>query len=420
MNTDLQQLPQTPPTTSLPTQSKAHKTFAQKTRMMLLEIVAPLIWVYVCVKLFVFDIDTWVLSQIIPNHIWIINLKLFILLGALAIIWLLIGTKRFFLSFLYVLFYPLLLVLIFIPWFIFKQKSWTFAFAVINSTISFFKSLKYSFITTALFLGSLACVFAFNNHYILWSAVVILLILTVANYIRKAWFALKPSEIFGVQLSLFKRLRNISKSTYTLDEDIRDIQLVNMTTQQLQKWTEKLQTAVLFNRICLFVVKKLRDFRNSPWQLVPPILSIIFLIVFTITAFTGINYGLFKINHEWYQYSQYPSVFTFIYYSFNALVLSGISELSSSSVISQSAIMLEKFGGLLLVIIMVTLLFAVRSERNSDELEEVIAGIEQEGSSMEQFIRDEYKVGGIEGALTELQRLKSSMIQFLFKMSQAL
>lgn len=403
-----------------PNPKPAKKTFSKKMLDLAVDIIAPVIWLYVLIKLFVYDIDILIANSISAKVVYLLNFKLPVLLILLAILWTVLGTKKFLKIFFYVLFYPLLLIFVLIPWFIFKQRSWTLAFAVINSTISFFKSLKYSFTTFTLFLAACICIVFFSNSYIIYISTGFLLILLLLTYIRKFWFAFKPSELFGIQVKIFKKIRKLGYGSYSLEEDIKSLPMTSLSSQQLQKWTEKLQMAVLFNRCCLFVSKKLEQFRDSPWQITSPIFSVLFMFIFTVITFAFINLGLFKINGNFYQYSTNPDFFTFFYYSFNRIFFSGISELSAIMPISQAVLMMQEFCSLLLTGIMFTLYVSYKSERNSKDLSEVVSEIEKEGESMEQFISDEYKINSIGDALVELQKLKANLVGFLYKITDYL
>ena len=127
------------------------------------ETLAILFWMYVLIKLFAFDIDIFLMNRFLPGYAWLLNLKFFILIGGIALIWLVTKNKYILSWSLYVFFYPPIILFWKIPFFIFKQRSWILAFAFINSIISFFKSIKYNFITSALFLASLAIIFSFSN-----------------------------------------------------------------------------------------------------------------------------------------------------------------------------------------------------------------------------------------------------------------
>src|SRR3989339_795405 len=78
--------------------------------------------------------------------------KTFVIIIILLTLLLIVLRKNFLTWFLYVLFYPAIILFWKIPYFIFRQKSWALAFAVLNSIISFFKSLKYTFFAFAFYI----------------------------------------------------------------------------------------------------------------------------------------------------------------------------------------------------------------------------------------------------------------------------
>lgn len=407
------------PATSMPNIKATSQTLSQKVAWILLEIVAPLVWVYVITKLFIFDVDNYIVSHVAPQYIWLLNFRLFILLGVIAVFWLIFGNANILIWFLYIFFYPLILLFWKIPKFIFKQKSWILAFAAINSMISFAKSFKFNFVLTSLFLGFLSITVAFSNRYLLITSVCALLILTVINYISKFWTALKPSGIFKFYVTLVKWVRvKGTPGFFALDESIRNIPILNLDQQQLQKRTEKLQTAVLFNRVCVFAAHKLQDYQNSGWQFVPSVFAVLGLILFTALSFTGVNMALFKVDPSLYQYDQAPTFFTFFYYSFSNLIFHEIPQFSAIAPFSESVLMFQEFCSLILTAIFVTLLISVRGEKYSAELESVIGKISEEGESMEGYIKEEYRIDNITDALAELERVKAGMISFLYSISK--
>jgi len=88
--------------------------------------------------------------------------------------------------------------------------------------------------------------------------------------------------------------------------------------------------------------------------------------------------------------------------------------------ISQTASMIESFFALFLVVIFVSLLLSVRSQRHAEELNEVIKGIEGQGKDMEGFIKDEYKINSIDDAMAELEKLKAGMAKFIYKITESI
>ena len=382
------------------------------------ETLAVLFWAYVLIKLFVFDIDIFLMNRFLPRYVWLLNLKFFILIGGIALIWLVTKNKYILAWSLYVFFYPAIILLWKIPFFIFKQRSWILAFAFINSIISFFKSIKYNFIISAFFLASLAVIFSFSNEKLLWFASAVILGVLLTTYVNRFILVFKPSSIFQVHIKIFSGIRKHGSSYFTLDESIKNLPLEKLDQKQMEKWTTNLQMSVLFNRVCLFAAKKLRDYQNSGINIISYVLTILMLIVLTIFSFATINYALFKIDAGLFSYPVIPSFFTFFYYSFNSLLFNSIQEITPIMPISQIVSMMEFFFALFLVVIFVSLLLSVRNQRHTEELNEVIKGIEGQGKDMEGFIRDEYKINSIDDAIAELEKLKAGMAKFIYKITE--
>jgi hypothetical protein len=372
----------------VPQKPKQKKRVVGRFLAIIREIVAILFWTYVLIKLFVFDIDIFLINKLFHNYAWLLNFKFFILIGTIAVIWLVTKNKHILLWSLYIFFYPAIIFFWRIPFFVFKQNSWVFAFVAINAVISFFKSIKYNFIEAALFLVSLAIVFGFSSEILLWTAISTLFTIVLIICIQRLILVFKPSNMLKIFSEIWK-IKQLNISSFALDESIKNLPVTTLDQKQLEKWTTSLQTSVLFNRVCLFVAKKLRDYQDSGLNFVSYILTILLLIILTIFSFAVINLGLFKINADLFSFSATPSFFTFFYYSFNNLLFNSIQELTPVMPISQATSMIESFFALFLFAIFVSLLLSVRSQRQAEELNEVIRGIEARGIEIESFIRDD-------------------------------
>ncbi len=382
------------------------------------EIIAVVFWLYVLLKVFIFDIDVFLIVRFIPEYTWLLTLKFFILIGVVAIVWLITKNKVILSWALYIFFYPVIILFWKIPFFVFKQRSWTFAFALINAVISFFKSIKYNFISLTVFLVALAIIFSASNEKLLWSATIMLLAFILLTYIHRFLLVFKPSSVFQMHRKIFSGIRKHGASSFALDKNIKNLSVKNLNQAQLEKWTTNLQISVLFNRICLFTAKKLRDYQNSRLNVISYVLTVLLLIVLTIFSFAAINYGFYKIDSNLFNLSSGPSFFTFFYYSFNNLIFNSIQEVTPIMPVSQAIFMIESFFALFLVAIFVSLLLSVRSQKHLEELNEVVRGIEEEGKSMESFIKSEYKMNSIDDAITELEKLKAGLISLIYKISE--
>lgn len=385
-----------------------------------LEILAVFFWVYMIAKVFIFDIDSWLVNNFLPDYGWILSFKLIYILTLASVVWLWVGTRDVIIWFLYVTFYPLVILLIRLPLYIFKQQSWLLAFATFNAIASFFTNLKYGLIFTTIFLAAFSIAIFSHSTYLLTVAIVTLLTLVLVAYIKSFLSALKPTVIFQIYTKFFKGVRKLGYTSFALDAEIRNLPIENLEPKQLEKWNTSLQTSVLFNRFCLFTATKLRDYQRSEWRMIPSIFGLLSLIAFTVISFSGVYFSLYKVNVNLFNFTQEPSLFTFLYFSFNNLILNSTLEITASQVLSQSIYMLQASLSFLLVVIIATLYISHRAQKSTSELDEVISGVEEEAKSMENFIQEEYKIESITAAMERLKEVQSGLVQFIYWLSKGI
>lgn len=393
---------------------KSPDSYSSKFAKITREIVAVLIWVYTIIKLLIFDIDTYLVQSLLPSHIYLLKYRFLIIIGLIAVIWLFTSTKQVFIWFVYIFFYPVILLFWRIPYIVFKQKSWVFAFTFINGVISFIVSVKFLFLTSTIYILSAAFILLSTNEVLLVMSLILILIILIVTFYKRFEVIFKKSNLLGFYTTFFSRMDN---STLIIEEEITKTPVDLLTEKQIEKRTTNLQIIVLFNRINLFIAKKLTEYQNSKMNYAYYIVSIIGVVVFTIVSFTFVNLSLYKINPDNFIFESSPSFFTFIFYSFNNLLSTPISELQAITPISQSVSMISTFCSFLIVVILVSLILSVRSQKHQEELSEVIKGFEHQGELLENLISEQYKIKNIDEALAELERLKSVLITFIYKIT---
>lgn len=384
------------------------------------DMMAVTFWLYAITKLFIYDIDILLVNRILPKYLYILDYKIFILSGSLALAWLITKNKHIVFNTSYICFFPFILLFWKLPYFVFRQKSWVLAFSIINSVISFFKSIKYNFIiTTSFAISFLVIMKSSNNNYLYISAIIILAILVLA-YIHRTAIVFRPSSIFQIHKKLFSGIYKQGKKNFSIDESIRILPIDQLDKNQLKQRTMGLQSTVIFNKVCLFTAKKLRDYQNSKIYIISYIISLLILVFITALSFTVINFALFKVNSNSFHTLNTPSIFSFFYYSFNKLFFNSVSEISPISMVAQISSMLEMFLAFFTGVIFVVLVFSVRSEKYALELNSTITSIEQDGRSVENIIIDEYQLSSIDAAIQELIKVQADFVGFIQKISKAI
>jgi hypothetical protein len=377
------------------------------------EALAMLFWVYVILKLFVYDFDAYLVTEYFPEEVWLLKFRLVILIGVIAVALLIFGKNRVGAWSLYIIAYPLIITFWKLPYFIYNRESWTLAFAIINSVLSFYRSLRYNVAVSAVCLTSLVIIFTSSNPTFLWIAATVLLGLLLLTYLNRFVVVFRPTGLFQLYTKAISVGRTQMESTYRLDENLRNLPVQRLTDEQLKKWTPKLEAAVLWNRLCLFMAKRLQDYHDSGLNFVSGVITMLALLLATVFSFAAINLALFKIEAANFETTGQPSFFTFFYYSFQTLLFNSIKEIAPATPISQTVSMIENLFAFILGAVLFALVLSVRSQRYSEEMKKIVAGIELEGERIESLIKDEYRIGSIEEAMAELQRLKAGLVQLL-------
>lgn len=137
------------------------------------------------------------------------------------------------------------------------------------------------------------------------------------------------------------------------------------------------------------------------------VLSVLALLIVTTLAFAAINLALFKIDAANFSVIGNLSFFKFVYYSFNSFIFTTIREIDPVSTAAEATQMAERFLAIFLISIFAASMISVRSQRNTEQLNAVIAGLEEDSRLTEGFIREEYCIDSVEAAVSELERVKA-------------
>jgi hypothetical protein len=386
------------------------------------EIVAIFFWLYLISKVFIFDFDIYLAEKIFPEYGWIIQYRFFILLFVLAVIFLLTKNRNIVVWSLYILLYPFVVLVWKIPFFIFNQGSWNLAIASIDSLISFFVKPKFRFVKTSFFIVSMAVILFSPNKTLIWCSIFTILIIIILAYIERVTYIIKPTGVYQIYFKVISFYAEAVKNSplSPTEEDIEKFYSDDIEIIEDNKIVTSIQQLVLCNRLCLFVSKKLKVYKDSRFGVLSNILGILFLVLFTVLSFAFINLGLVKINPDYFIMTQPLSFFIFFYYSFNALVFNSIREIIPNGVVPQIFSMIEFFCAFFLAAIFVTLIFSFKYQKESDELEKVINQLSLEGEKIEVILKDRFRYNSINEAMEALEKFSSAVTDMIYKITNSI
>lgn len=365
---------------------------------------AILFWLYAVTQVFVYDVDLFLESRL-PAAAWAIRYKFSIIVGIIALIWLFTKSIELLLWFIYISLYPIIVLIWTIPRFVYKQKSWNLTIAYVNTVLSTSKSLKYGVLTFALILIETTLILESTEPLVLWLAVGLCIFTLVSAFFHRIVLIFKPSTLYEAHTKLTSSITKFGKKVLSVENSIKelpsDTMLEMMTVPQKTAWANSLQFAIILNRGCKFLSRKIEDYQRSRLTALFYALNFLMLTVVSIFMFSLINYGLYKIDPHNYVVSTKPNFFIFFFYSANTLWGHGINEIVASANMSRAFFLCELFFTFLLVVILITLGASVKNEREADEIKKTITTIRSQGEEMRLFIREQYGLS-IEDAINRL------------------
>lgn len=361
-----------------------------KWKVWILNALGLLLWVYVTVKLFVFDLDSYVVDEYVPQGQVALEYKFFIVGGVLILMLLFSKGRR--LMYLYVISFPLVVVFWKIPKWLYRFKSWIAVFLVLNAATSFVRHFKFNAVTRFLALLSLVLIGVARNGIVMAASAAYLGIYFVVLMVRTMWFAIKPSHFLAAQQKLVKGLADGSFTTHLVgvNKELRDDSVQKFNASQLSTFIANLSNAVLVSKGVYFWAYQLEKYRTSAAALIVSTFSYASLYLQGVIFFTAVNYAILRIEPGAFAYKGDPSVLQIAYYSLFTGAGSFLTPISTSATIVKLAINI--IGPLFLAALVTQFVISRRQVEQDAAASEAVEGIKKAGSELEKRFRDEYDI----------------------------
>jgi len=191
------------------------------------EAIAIFFWAYALLKLFVFDLDSYILGKLAPNAQWLLNLRLIAIAATLATLWLILGHRSFLSSLAYIIFYPFVILFWKLPRLVWRK--WAVALMLVptiyTTAVSFRSTLAlYSFAA----VSAAVIVFA-RTTFILLPAMIYLAVFLVISLYR-SFVRAHSSSVFSQLAQLIRRFPPRFRRG-----DYDELQAATPSTAQLRK-----------------------------------------------------------------------------------------------------------------------------------------------------------------------------------------
>ena len=306
----------------LPPEELARNRRRLKRRVRVLDSIATFFWVYALVKVFITDLDRTLAQRISPSLEFLVDFRFFVFLGALSLLVLAFRKKLVaVVAFVYIALFPLVVLFWKIPRTLYRTKSWVAAFAVINAASSVLSDLRYSVVFVTLTAFSVLGILAGDADSIIGISVLVLFALLLVSIGRTIWFSLAPSRFLDMQQQTITRIVESEplKQMTSVGDDLRRADVEKFSPQQQEMFVQQLTHGVIAYHGLLYWAYQLEQYRLSPASLLYSTLAYISLFLRVVVALALMNYGLYRIDGNAYEYVADPSVWVFVRYSMTGL-----------------------------------------------------------------------------------------------------
>lgn len=405
---------------------KKKKVASKKTRIrklffVLADIAGFLLWLYVFIKSFVFDFDLYLADQFNPSLDAFLKYRFFFFVALVAVI--ILFYRNYWALFLYILFFPVIVILWKIPKLIYKTQSWLLVLGIFEFLASLVQNFRYKAVKNTVALFSALAIFLTVSKAFLGLSIFALFLILIIDFFRLVATALKGSQFLSLQSNIIKKFRSsgVGQSLITIRGDlVTDTTDLILSKEKASMVLTRLQTAVLFSRVVRYWALQLEKYRDSRISFFLSTASYMRFVLETLLFFSLINYALYRIEPSNFLVSQGPTFFQFLYYSFASLLSREITVIVTSS---DLAILIYMTSALIgwLVIPVLLLDFWINSRRNrsNEELDKAIQDVKKEGKAIDSIIEKEYEMT-IEEAISKLSELKGVIIGWIYKISSSL
>ena len=369
---------------------EARKTFAKALRKFL----TIFVWIYFPIKAFVFDIDIFLLREIAPDYLWLINLRFFFFFSIFFIFWLIFGFKEFVLTVAYLFVFPLIFFIGKPIVFLYKNAEILIYFIgknIVNFLIisgTFISNIKKYFklrvLFTLLFFTSCIIIFIDNNQKLTIVAICYLLFFLGVHFISRIYIAFAPSTLFQ-KINDFLNGASFNIKKKALEKRAE----ANFKNPYENK---ELEQIVIFSYLISYFRTIFRDILESPRLIAYYLFSLLYTFSITVLVLGFIHLGLYNLNPADYAIKADPNLGLFIYLGLNSIINVNITQITAIGKLSQYILTLGGLIGYLVGIVYIFLLLGILVKRYNYTISKIISSLEREEKNISYSIQKEYNL----------------------------
>jgi hypothetical protein len=371
-----------------------------------LDALGTLFWVYVILKVFVFNVDSAVLGGLARYRFFIFVAVAMWLVLTIRKTWPIVASLT------YILCFPLVVICWKVPKLLYKTKSPVAFMAAANAVTSVFADLRRSVVVGGVVAFSALIVLTSHNRDLLAVAAIAVGIVLVMALYRTIRVSVVPNRFLQVQQTAIRRAfdAKFMKTLLAPTVEFRDVEVAKFSQGQQTAFVQDLGNAVLSHRLLNFWAYQLERYRRSPASVLLNGVAYLWLLCRAIVGLTLMNVALYHADAHAYTYESGPTFLEFVRYVIAGLYGSEIKAVQPKSQLA-NGLSIATFAGGVVVLgsAILSSFLSFRASKDDSEIKSVIGDIRREGEGLDRQVRENFDVT-VPEAMQRLDELKFGLM----------
>ena len=365
-------------------------------------------WVYLPIKVFIFDIDRFVLNSISPNLIQLLDYRILIYISLFLILLSIYGLGEIVKSISLSLIFPIYLFSRGVKkrsnknnkevWEYLQKLGMLISIFLFGFGANLKQNFKIKIFLIALSLISVLIIFATNLTSIYQFCISLLCIYLLFHYYFKIYQSISPSNYFvklsksfSEKISLFGFTKSGSNSEVHapyVNKKYDELESITMMVYFMKKWINKI--------------------KDSPYLVVYFIFSTLYTIVLTVLVFSIIYFGIYKIDANYFNSLIIEKIdfSSFVYFSLKTFFSMENNILKVTGIYPDIFTTIEGLSKYIIGIIYTVFLINIFRHQLNNAVSTINSSIDKEMDKIDDVFKTQHKISIEEAIKKALEKVK--------------
>ena len=334
------------------------------------ECFAIIVWIYFLGKIAIFDFESFVIHKYFPNLEQVLYYRFFILVAIGFILWISLGKKKFYRFSLYVIVYPIVILVWKIPKNLFSHWSVSLLFApTIFEFVTKFRA--YLIINTLVVLSAIFILT--SNNKILLSISMLILASFLAYHLYSSFCKAYRSTVFSKLQEIIHKVKNRVSDKMFFQKMWNNAEKRTKPKKDEEEVQTRISTLYMAYWCAEFLKEKATLFLESRKMDLYLILTWFWTVFITVIVYSLEYFSLYKIHPDSFSVPYEPNFLSFLGFSFGKLATSEVSAISPKTSFALILCYSELCCTLIIFVILVFTILTAARERYREEIYNLVS-----------------------------------------------